>query len=200
MILGLVGASPWFGDLLPELFSSADLNALGFPMSYPTSCSPQAWAAASPLLFLQTLLRFEPDIRNEAALAAVPDWIGTLRLDNIPLMGGISQSRSTSEVVRALQVPDGLTIVSDPKAATRYAGLPVRQPRSGAGRAAIRGERAPVGSDPDIQLLPRAHGGAHPTSFESSAPHDRTEATSAGSRPSRRPDFCSASTVGRRNT
>ena len=52
--------------------------------------TPQAWAAASPLLFLRTLLRFEPDIRNaKLHLApAVPDWIGTLRLDNIPLMGG----------------------------------------------------------------------------------------------------------------
>ena len=38
-----------------------------FPVSYPTSCSPQAWAAASPLLFLRTLLRFEPDIRGEQA-------------------------------------------------------------------------------------------------------------------------------------
>jgi glycogen debranching enzyme len=118
---GLVDASPWFGDLLPELFSGMDRDALGFPVSYPTSCSPQAWAAASPLLFLRTLLRFEPDIRNaKLHLApAVPDWIGTLRLDNIPLMGGQLAVEVHGEVVRALQVPDGLTIVSDPRAATR---------------------------------------------------------------------------------
>ena len=87
---GLVDASPWFGDLLPELFSGIDAATLSFPVSYPTSCSPQAWAAASPLLFLRTLLRFEPDIRNSKLhlAPAVPDWIGTLRLDNIPLMGG----------------------------------------------------------------------------------------------------------------
>jgi glycogen debranching enzyme len=118
---GLVDASPWFGDLLPELFSGMDRDALGFPVSYPTSCSPQAWAAASPLLFLRTLLRFEPDIRNaKLHLApAVPDWIGTLRLENIPLMGGQLAVEVHGEVVRALQVPDGLTIVSDPRAATR---------------------------------------------------------------------------------
>src|SRR3954453_23538786 len=34
---GLVDASPWFGDLLPELFSGMDRGALGFPVSYPTS-------------------------------------------------------------------------------------------------------------------------------------------------------------------
>jgi glycogen debranching enzyme len=118
---GLVEASPWFGDLLPELFSGIERDALSFPVSYPTSCSPQAWAAASPLLFLRTLLRFEPDIRNaKLHLApAVPDWIGTLRLDNIPLMGGQLAVEVEGEVVRALQVPEGLTIVSDPRLATR---------------------------------------------------------------------------------
>ena len=30
------------------------------PSGYPTSCSPQAWAAASPLLCLRTLLRLDP--------------------------------------------------------------------------------------------------------------------------------------------
>jgi glycogen debranching enzyme len=118
---GLVDASPWFGDLLPELFSGMDREALGFPVSYPTSCSPQAWAAASPLLFLRTLLRFEPDIRNSKLhlAPAVPDWIGTLRLDNIPLMGGQLAVEVHGEVVRALQVPEGLSIVSEPRAPTR---------------------------------------------------------------------------------
>ena len=64
-------------------------------MSYPTSCSPQAWAAASPLLFLRTLLRFEPDIRNSKLhlAPAVPDWIGTLRLDASRSWAGSSGSR-----------------------------------------------------------------------------------------------------------
>ena len=30
------------------------------PVGYPTSCSPQAWAAASPLLCLRTMLRLDP--------------------------------------------------------------------------------------------------------------------------------------------
>jgi glycogen debranching enzyme len=118
---GLVEASPWFGDLLPELFSGMARDMLSFPVSYPTSCSPQAWAAASPLLLLRTLLRFEPDIRNSKLhlAPAVPDWIGTLRLDNIPLMGGQLAVEVEGEVVRALHVPEGLTIVSDPRLPTR---------------------------------------------------------------------------------
>ena len=93
-------------------------------MSYPTSCSPQAWAAASPLLFLRTLLRFEPDIRNaKLHLApAVPDWIGTLRLERIPIMGGHLGVEVTGEVVKVLEVPEDLTIVSDPRSPTTLTG------------------------------------------------------------------------------
>jgi glycogen debranching enzyme len=118
---GLIDASPWFGDLLPELFAGIGRYGLGFPVAYPTSCSPQAWAAASPLLFLRTLLRFEPDIRRSVLhlAPAIPDWIGTLRLERIPLMGGHLGVEVTGEVVRVLEVPEGLEIVSDPRAATR---------------------------------------------------------------------------------
>ncbi len=118
---GLVEASPWFGDLLPELFSGMERDELGFPVSYPTSCSPQAWAAASPLLFLRTLLRFEPDIRNSKLhlAPAIPEWIGTLRLEHIPLMGGELAVEAEGEMVRTLQMPEGLEIVSTPRAPTR---------------------------------------------------------------------------------
>jgi glycogen debranching enzyme len=86
----MVDASAYFGDLLPELFAGLSRDAYAFPVSYPTSCSPQAWAAASPLLFLRTMLRFEPDIRNSTLhlAPAVPDWIGLLRLERVPIMGG----------------------------------------------------------------------------------------------------------------
>jgi glycogen debranching enzyme len=117
----LIDASPWFGDLLPELFAGIPRAGLGFPVSYPTSCSPQAWAAASPLLFLRTLLRFEPDIRHaKLHLApAVPEWMGKLRLARIPLMGGHLAVEITGDDVQVTETPPGLTIVSEPRSATR---------------------------------------------------------------------------------
>jgi glycogen debranching enzyme len=45
---------------LPELFAGFDRSQLGVPASYPGSCVPQAWAAASPLLWLRALLRLDP--------------------------------------------------------------------------------------------------------------------------------------------
>jgi glycogen debranching enzyme len=118
---GMVEAAPWFGDLLPELFAGIPREGFGFPVSYPTSCSPQAWAAASPLLFLRTLLRFEPDIRRSLLhlAPAVPEWIGTLRLERVPIMGGHLGIEVAGEDVRVHEVPHGLQIVSDPRRPTR---------------------------------------------------------------------------------
>lgn len=114
---GLVDASAWFGDLLPELFAGFARADLGFPVSYPTSCSPQAWAAASPLLFLRTMLRFEPDIRNNTLhlAPAVPDWIGRLRLERIALMGGELTVEMEGDQLDILSVPDGLTVIQEPR-------------------------------------------------------------------------------------
>ncbi|MCU1429874.1 MAG: Amylo-alpha,6-glucosidase [Actinomycetia bacterium] len=117
---GIVDCSKFFGNLLPELFAGLGRSQFGFPVSYPTSCSPQAWAAASPLLFLRTMLRFEPDIRNaKLHLApAVPDWIGLLRLEHIELMGGHLTIETERDRVHALEIPEGLRIVHSPRAPT----------------------------------------------------------------------------------
>lgn len=45
---------------LPELFTGFSRDEFAVPASYPASCAPQAWAAASPMLWLRTLLRFDP--------------------------------------------------------------------------------------------------------------------------------------------
>jgi glycogen debranching enzyme len=120
VMLGMVEASAWFGDLLPELFAGTPRGDVGFPVPYPTSCSPQAWAAASPLLFLRTMLRFEPDFRNSKLhlAPAIPEWIGRLRLEQIPVMGGHLTIDVEGEIVHTLEVPAGLELVSQPRAAT----------------------------------------------------------------------------------
>jgi glycogen debranching enzyme len=117
---GIVECSPYFGNLLPELFAGLDRRRYGFPVSYPTSCRPQAWAAASPLLFLRTMLRFEPDIRNSMlhVAPAVPDWIGRLRLEDVEIMGGLLTIETERDHVNVLAEPDGLQIVGAPRVAT----------------------------------------------------------------------------------
>jgi len=59
---GLLDAAAQFGNRLPELFCGFDRREFSGPVPYPTSCSPQAWAAAAPLLLVRSLLRFDPDL------------------------------------------------------------------------------------------------------------------------------------------
>jgi glycogen debranching enzyme len=57
-----LNAAESFGYRLPELFCGFSRAEYGEPIPYPTACSPQAWAAAAPLLFLRSLLRLDPGI------------------------------------------------------------------------------------------------------------------------------------------
>jgi hypothetical protein len=54
-----------FGGRLPELFCGFDRAEFPEPVPYPTSCSPQAWASATPVQLVRTLLRFNPDLPRE---------------------------------------------------------------------------------------------------------------------------------------
>jgi glycogen debranching enzyme len=58
----LLEAAEHFGGRLPELFCGFDRNEYPEPVPYPTSCSPQAWAAAAPVHLIRTLLRFDPQL------------------------------------------------------------------------------------------------------------------------------------------
>jgi len=59
-------AAVHFGYRLPELFCGFPRGDHLAPIPYPTSCSPQAWAAAAPLQLLSTLLRIAPATRRRA--------------------------------------------------------------------------------------------------------------------------------------
>lgn len=73
----LIEAATAFGGRLPELFCGFSRDEFAAPVPYPTSCSPQAWAAAAPLALLTALLGIEPD-RDSGQLRAVnalpPAW------------------------------------------------------------------------------------------------------------------------------
>ncbi len=110
LIFGLFDAAQAQGGRLPELFSGLDRGELSVPVGYPTSCSPQAWAAASPLLCLRTLLRLDPWVPYGKTWLSpnLPDWIGYLKVEGIPLAG----SRVTIEV--GSEVPGGVAVTGLP--------------------------------------------------------------------------------------
>ena len=62
LIRGLVDAAPWFDYRLPELFAGFAAEDTVTPVPYPAACRPQAWASASTLLMMRSLLVAEADV------------------------------------------------------------------------------------------------------------------------------------------
>ena len=83
---GLLAASSWSDGRLPELFAGFDREDLPSPVPYPASCSPQAWAAASPLLLVRAMLGLEPDLLSGRfrLRPRLPDGIDSLVMTDIP--------------------------------------------------------------------------------------------------------------------
>jgi glycogen debranching enzyme len=86
----MVEAAAHFDYRLPEVFAGFASGHTGFPVVYPTASSPQAWAAATPVLLLQAVLGLVPDraervLRSEAE--RVPEWLEGLTLTGIRAFG-----------------------------------------------------------------------------------------------------------------
>jgi glycogen debranching enzyme len=68
---------------LPELLCGFGSDEVGVPVPYPAACSPQAWAAAAPLLVLRSLLGIKPQAlagRLVLERPCLPSGVGRLRL------------------------------------------------------------------------------------------------------------------------
>ncbi|MFP5341459.1 MAG: glycogen debranching N-terminal domain-containing protein [Candidatus Limnocylindria bacterium] len=72
-------AAQQFADYrLPELFCGFDREETSAPVPYPVACSPQAWAAGAPYLFLTTMLGMHAHAdRAELELVhpSLPEWL-----------------------------------------------------------------------------------------------------------------------------
>jgi glycogen debranching enzyme len=120
LIFALLDAAAAQGGRLPELFSGLDRGELTVPVGYPTSCSPQAWAAASPLLCLRTLLRLDPWVPYGKTWLCpnLPEAIGYLRVEGIPLAGSRVTVEVGSEVaggVRVEGLPPEIELIREPR-------------------------------------------------------------------------------------
>src|SRR5262249_36389164 len=86
----LVEAAAEFDFRLPEVFAGLERAGSQPPAVYPTACSPQAWAAATPILLLRVLLELEPARPTRtlrASAAGLPGWAEGLTLEGIPAFG-----------------------------------------------------------------------------------------------------------------
>ena len=111
-------AAAAFGGRLPELFCGFDRRSYDPPVPFPTSCSPQAWASATPVQMLRTLLRLDPWVPHGCAWLdpALPAGFPDLTIDRLPLAG--SRLRLRVEGGRLTNVegmPAGLELRTEPR-------------------------------------------------------------------------------------
>ena len=112
---GLLDAAEVFGGRLPELFCGFDRAEFAWPVPYPTSCSPQAWAAASPIQLVRTLLRFEPCIPY-GRVWLDPVELESLRITGLPLAGSRVTIDVGEEGVAVTGLPEGIALINEPAA------------------------------------------------------------------------------------
>lgn len=108
---GLLAAASSFGGRLPELFAGLARSEMPRPVVYPASCSPQAWAAAAPLLLIRAMLGLEPDLpRGTVSVAPRLDGLNRLYALGVPLGEGRIDVRADGNEVTIDGLGSGVAI------------------------------------------------------------------------------------------
>jgi glycogen debranching enzyme len=92
VVTGLFNASLFFDmQRLPELFCGFTRREGEGPTRYPVACSPQAWAAGSVFLLLQTCLGLSIQANQSTVCftaPSLPDFINEVHIMNLRVGGG----------------------------------------------------------------------------------------------------------------
>ncbi|RKR90571.1 glycogen debranching enzyme [Micromonospora pisi] len=87
IIMAMMEAAKYSGYRLPEAFSGYDRSYGRLPVPYPTACSPQAWSAAAPMLFVRTMLGLDVHDGRLVADPQVPVEYGRIALEGLTALG-----------------------------------------------------------------------------------------------------------------
>ena len=117
IILALLDAASDLGCRLPELFGGISRDDFPSVVNYPTSCAPQAWAAAAPLLWLRTLLHFDPWVPHGRLWLApsIPEEIGRLRVQGNPAQRARVSIEVDGDDVTVEGLPAGIEVAREPR-------------------------------------------------------------------------------------
>ena len=102
-------AASAFDGRLPELMCGFDRAEYPRPVPYPTSCSPQAWASASPVQLLRSLLRFDPWVPQGKLWIdpVLPLDLAGLEVRGVRLGGKRFSVAARNGELELLEVPEG---------------------------------------------------------------------------------------------
>ena len=102
----LFEAAEHSGGRLPELFCGFSREQFAEPVPYPTACSPQAWAATTPLQLVTSLMRYDTHVSRGGFWMdpVLPESYGDLHITNAPMGGG----RITIDIADSVPTVQGL--------------------------------------------------------------------------------------------
>ncbi|WP_227984332.1 glycogen debranching N-terminal domain-containing protein [Nocardia spumae] len=111
---GLLDAASAFGGRLPELFCGFQRTRFSAPVPYPTSCSPQAWSSAAPLLLVRSFLGLDPDVphRTVTVLPHLPPRWGCIELTDLRLGGTTVDIAVVGDQVTATNLPEDWHLIT----------------------------------------------------------------------------------------
>jgi glycogen debranching enzyme len=115
--MGILDAAAVSEGSLPELFCGFDRKEYPTPLPYPTSCSPQAWAAATPVQLMRALLGLDPWIprRQIWFSPSWPDRYGPLKIHHLPVGAGRVTLQVGPEGAGIVGLPPGIELVHTPR-------------------------------------------------------------------------------------
>ena len=99
LIVALMEAASHFAYRLPEAFAGYPRSQTRVPVPYPTACSPQAWAAAAPLLLLRVMLGLDPTTAGLTVRPHLPADVNRLVVRGLPGRWGRADAVAVREVV-----------------------------------------------------------------------------------------------------
>jgi glycogen debranching enzyme len=102
----LLEAADYSEGRLPELFCGFSREQYSEPVPYPTACSPQAWAATSPIQLVTSLMRYDAHVSRGGFWMdpQLPPSYGDLHITNAPMAGG----RVTIDIANSVPTVQGL--------------------------------------------------------------------------------------------
>lgn len=108
----LLEAAEYSGGRLPELFCGFDREHFDEPVPYPTACSPQAWAATTPIMLIKTLMGYYADVARGGLWMdpAIPESYGDLHITNAPMADGRITIDISGSKVRVEGLPPGMRL------------------------------------------------------------------------------------------
>ncbi|QOR64622.1 amylo-alpha-1,6-glucosidase [Cytobacillus suaedae] len=112
---GLIDASSYFEyDRLPELFCGYE-KSNGKAVKYPVACSPQAWAAGTPLVFVQSMLGLFPNsLKKQVVISPkLLKQMNELEVRNLSIGKGLLSLRVTHEGLEILENTTGYEVITN---------------------------------------------------------------------------------------